>query len=358
MLEVMSSAGSAERLNKGGYSMPTCSKPVPMAKRNSLKFENYLFAASPPGFEVMRLHSSSSNENRFNSISGDQITNNSSIFEKKTDDKLGFYTDARVQTSRDRTLDVERLLAWEQSYVCDYNAIDGLVCNCPASQNNEINLSKKLQVRFADEVGLTLINVRELTESSDTPPTLLNCSAIDDSGHTQPEFRIGFNLVLNFTQPAANYYEFRQKLEQNWVSLENVIARNRTLFGTVRVRNTPFEKSVVVRITYDSWKSFSDVQSKFVDGFKSSMGQYDTFSFTVDVPIKCEDKIQFAVCYKAGNQEFWDSNNGLNYQIINAASSDCSSSTVIDVFLQFDSHNVEPEAFRGGVGDVLDTPYW
>ncbi|MRA76055.1 hypothetical protein GH890_32010, partial [Bacillus thuringiensis] len=62
-------------------------------------------------------------------------------------------------------------------------------------------------------------------------------------------------LVLNFSQPASNYLAFRERLESGLVSLENVVLRDYTIAGTIKVKNAAFEKVVTVRHTFDSWKT-------------------------------------------------------------------------------------------------------
>lgn len=54
---------------------------------------------------------------------------------------------------------------------------------------------------------------------------------------------------------------FRQKLETNNVSLENVIVKENDsiVVGTVKVKNVSFHKEVIVRTTWDDWKSQEDI---------------------------------------------------------------------------------------------------
>lgn len=53
---------------------------------------------------------------------------------------------------------------------------------------------------------------------------------------------------------------FRQKLDSKNVSLENVIIKEAesTLVGTVKVKNLSFHKEVMVRSTWDNWKTQQD----------------------------------------------------------------------------------------------------
>lgn len=108
--------------------------------------------------------------------------------------------------------------------------------------------------------------------------------------------------------------------EQSSVVLESVGYKSSKslLYGTVKVHNLAFEKSVLVRMTLDNWKTVSDTPATFlrtltpVDGTRPGV---DRFKFT----IACSDTsvaathISMCVCYRAGGNEYWDNNMGSNY---------------------------------------------
>lgn len=52
----------------------------------------------------------------------------------------------------------------------------------------------------------------------------------------------------------------REKLDSQNVSLENVIVKENesVVIGTVKVRNLSFQKEVIVRSTWDNWKTQQD----------------------------------------------------------------------------------------------------
>jgi len=178
-------------------------------------------------------------------------------------------------------------------------------------------------VTFADTAGLALSKVRVIHETSDVPPDLgsyltqngLSNEHVSKLTLSQP----AFHLVVNFLQPAASYMSFREKVMTDCVSLENVIVRdNFKLVGTVKVKNIACSKAVTIRCTFDSWSSDQDVEAKPVNSEQARFGLFATFTFEVVVPSNVSTKrgaIQFAVCYVADGQEFWDNNNGQNYVI-------------------------------------------
>ncbi|KAL3864573.1 hypothetical protein ACJMK2_006239 [Sinanodonta woodiana] len=174
------------------------------------------------------------------------------------------------------------------------------------------------KVSFADHKGFALATVRIMTEPSDVPPKLgpevfasltLGATAVVTD---QPP------LELDFSQPASDYLAFRDKLEKNSVSLENVILRDYSVIGTVKVKNVSFQKRVFVRYTFDSWETMTDVDASFVacpcDGLASP---YDTFSFDFTVPtnLNKDKRSEFAIGFETPNGQHWDNNNGKNYGI-------------------------------------------
>jgi len=286
--------------------------------------------------------------------------------------------------------------------------------------NSTFNSSKK-RVLFADDAGKELFTVRTMSEPSNCPPKLtskivqyflnrefshqnaqcgsgMNNKQVGTenynnyaslSGHqllnnqffsTTRSYDYGISALnytndvnkvsgslavysLNFQQPAGDYLKFRQRIEQKYVSLENVLLNGFQVNGTIRVKNIEFHKNVFIRCSFNKWASFEDYQAVYVpcDYFSSVSSlsptmssssisasfcgqyqqpvhkEYDTFRFEFQLP-KTVDKskfqsesenncdrhatasIQFCICYQSGTvydlKEFWDSNEGNNYEIL------------------------------------------
>lgn len=125
----------------------------------------------------------------------------------------------------------------------------------------------------------------------------------------------GSGLVLDFTQPAADYLDLRNRLKAQQVCLETCSVQDRLLSGTVQVRNICFEKSVSVRITFDSWKSFQDIECQYLNnvyGYPDT----DTFSFSISAPdVLGPNSVQFCIQYRTKDWTFWDNNLGSNYRL-------------------------------------------
>jgi len=212
-----------------------------------------------------------------------------------------------------RRNDADRIQSWETSYNFDID-----MCSSKRRENED-----RRKVTFADAAGLALSKVRVIQETSDDPPDLgsyvmQNC-VNNEHVNKLTSNQAASHLVVNFTQPAASYMSFREKVMTDCVSLENVVIRdNFKLVGTVKVKNIACNKAVSIRYTFDSWASSQDIAAKLVSSEQSTFGLFVTFTFEVIVPSSVSvthGAIQLAVCYLADGQEYWDNNNGQNYVI-------------------------------------------
>ncbi|XP_059214543.1 protein phosphatase 1 regulatory subunit 3B-like [Centropristis striata] len=173
----------------------------------------------------------------------------------------------------------------------------------------------KKQVTFADHRGLSLTRVKIFSQFDDPIDIPLNIqemlsSALSLTAEVD-------KLVLDFAQPSSDYLHFRQRLERNYVCLEHCVLKEKALAGTVKVKNVSFQKSVRLRVTFDSWKSHTDVDCEYMkDSYPTAYS--DTFSFDVGLPeqLRPYERVEFAVCYEVDGHEYWDSNEGANYRIV------------------------------------------
>ncbi|XP_034722338.1 protein phosphatase 1 regulatory subunit 3C-B-like [Etheostoma cragini] len=126
----------------------------------------------------------------------------------------------------------------------------------------------------------------------------------------------GPDLVLDFEPPAADYLDLRNRLRAQRVCLETCSVCQRLLSGTVKVQNLYFQKSVWVRITFDSWRFFQDVSCQYLN---TPYGGPDieTFTFSIPVPevLDPSDRVEFCIQYQTQHQTFWDNNRGNNYRL-------------------------------------------
>lgn len=178
---------------------------------------------------------------------------------------------------------------------------------------------KKKQVVFADMKGLSLTAVRFFSKIEEDLCDLQH--ALSDLACFRPRksplWEAG-RYVLDFPQPSANYVAFRNSLQSNFVCLESCVIQGRALSGTVKVRNISYEKKVMVRITFDGWKSFRDISCQYMHSLYGS-ADTDIFSFelTLPKPSISHRGAEFCISFQCGQKTHWDNNHGKNYKICN-----------------------------------------
>ncbi|XP_077201789.1 protein phosphatase 1 regulatory subunit 3B isoform X2 [Paroedura picta] len=190
--------------------------------------------------------------------------------------------------------------------------LNGLGAEVQALQSAKV----KKRVSFADSRGLALTVVRVFSEFDDPLDIPFNITELIDNivGLTTVDRD---DFVLDFVPPSADYLDFRNRLQADYVCLENCVLKDKAASGTVKVRNLAFEKAVKIRMTFDTWKTFTDYPCQYVrDTYAGS--DKDTFSFEISLPEKVppHERMEFAVCYESDGKVYWDSNKGLNYRIV------------------------------------------
>ncbi|GES77625.1 carbohydrate-binding module family 21 protein [Rhizophagus clarus] len=96
----------------------------------------------------------------------------------------------------------------------------------------------------------------------------------------------------------------------------------RKLQGRIMVQNFAFQKTVTVRYTFDFWSTVSEASATFAEGItsKDNKNSFDAFIFSIELIDNSRNPIDgktmyFAVHYSVENGDFWDNNNGSNYQV-------------------------------------------
>lgn len=191
------------------------------------------------------------------------------------------------------------------------------------------NKAGKKRVVFADTKGMSLTAIHVFSKFDDEPYSNKRAGGITeelqfdmtDLETATMDLKISSvrSLALDFKQPSADYLDFRNRLIKNAVCLENCSLQERTLTGTIKVRNIGFEKSVQVRVTFDSWTSFTDIECTFMNNVYGCQDT-DTFAFVLELPAQVPpgNRVEFCICYKTPGQTFWDNNDGKNYVLKHA----------------------------------------
>ncbi|TRY69831.1 hypothetical protein DNTS_012930 [Danionella cerebrum] len=180
----------------------------------------------------------------------------------------------------------------------------------------------KKKVVFADSKGMSLTAVHVFKDFEEDPLVDLQFE-LSDLEDAIVAMKAGKEkgFILDFPQPALDYLDFRNRLKKNLVGLENCIIQENILSGTIKVSNISFEKVVHVRITFDSWKSYTDVCCMYMNNVYGCE-DVDTFSFSIDLPrfVAPNEHVELCISYKTHDKTYWDNNDGKNYKLVHAES--------------------------------------
>lgn len=201
---------------------------------------------------------------------------------------------------------------------------------------------KKKKVVFADSKGMSLTAIHVFKEFEEDPLAELQFDLAGIEGAVA-----GLRLThdkgfdLDFPQPATDYLDFRNRLKRNQVCLENCSVQEHCFSGTVKVSNISFEKSVSVRVSFDRWQSYEDVECTFLNNVYGCP-ETDTFSFSLDLPTSLSPglRVEFCLQYQALGKTYWDNNDGNNYRLVQSDSSE-------------PSQNIIPPTLANGVCSVI-----
>uniref|UniRef100_T1PE65 Putative phosphatase regulatory subunit n=1 Tax=Musca domestica TaxID=7370 RepID=T1PE65_MUSDO len=175
---------------------------------------------------------------------------------------------------------------------------------------------RKKIVRFADVLGLDLADVKTFLNEIPTIPK----SAFEDLEilDNEPPIQLGpktDKILMPLFQQPGGLPNFLDIVKDKQVSLENAAVTdniNHTITGSVRVRNLDFHKSVHIRYTLDSWRSYADLQANYVEN--TCDGFSDKFSFVLfGNSLHVGQRLEFAVRFQCKGQQYWDNNYGANY---------------------------------------------
>ncbi|KAG2461416.1 protein phosphatase 1 regulatory subunit 3D-like [Polypterus senegalus] len=198
----------------------------------------------------------------------------------------------------------------------------------PTSPERGRSLSKagrRQKVRFADCLGLELEEVKifKTGEDPSVPFHVLSRLMLSSELASGRYLEIPLPyLQTDFSQQPGDQSDFRERLMRQRVCLERVLCSELGISGSVRVINLSFEKEVIVRYSFTSWTSNSDVKAWWdssgpVDGDPVGV-EIDQFCFWIPVPsfvLQPGMSLEFAICYRVMGCEFWDNNDGKNYSL-------------------------------------------
>ncbi len=122
-------------------------------------------------------------------------------------------------------------------------------------------------------------------------------------------------IVANFPPETYERLQLPVRVERVFLSTDN-----KTLIGSIAAANLAFSKTVIARFTLDYWKTTSEVVAEYTNDVrrKKLNDGYDRFNFTIKLAdlANLEAKTMFfCVKYAVNGVEYWDNNNGTNFQV-------------------------------------------
>jgi len=173
---------------------------------------------------------------------------------------------------------------------------------------SELSMDFGKSVRFADAIGLPLTQVKMLYKEDELEETL-HSALIGSTPSPTPQP----GLVLNFQQPRARL-DLLPHVRQQHVSLENVVVTNNDVMATILVHNISFAKSVCLRLSKDYWITHTDYQCTYSGSVSKDIDRL-MVKFSVEHTFPVGARLELCVQYCVGEEQWWDSNGGVNYQI-------------------------------------------
>ncbi|KAK5686868.1 hypothetical protein LTR17_026777 [Elasticomyces elasticus] len=168
--------------------------------------------------------------------------------------------------------------------------------------NEEVNQTRHfLQVDKPMAVSAGTSPVETYDSESEFP--------FDNDSKTEREIQLA-----NFPEDTFERKTLPVRVERIFLS-----ADKQTLIGTVVVQNLSFHKLVIARFTLDYWKTTSEVVAEYNNDPRSPPKDgCDRFSFSIKLSDSANiDTKTLLLCvrYAVNGQDYWDNNNGLNYQV-------------------------------------------
>lgn len=182
-------------------------------------------------------------------------------------------------------------------------------------------LNKK-RVVFADAKGLALTAVRLfIPEHSNPSPTLLMkpAPAKLQGQQLMSNKQQRYKMRLGFPKPTLDLKAFLARLRETGVQLGSCNISEHFLSGKVCISDVSTEKTVHMRVTFDSWRSHHDIPCTFLQQQRCGSSDLDVYSFDLSLPknIDPKERVEFCVYFKPGPgaTPHWDDNRGLNYRV-------------------------------------------
>ncbi|KAJ5650770.1 phosphatase regulatory subunit [Penicillium longicatenatum] len=121
--------------------------------------------------------------------------------------------------------------------------------------------------------------------------------------------------LANFPKDSSARATIPVRLERLFLSGDKNV-----LVGSVAVANLSYHKHVAARFTFDYWRTISEVSAVFCHDVRRKHAHDGSDRFSFDIKLNdqanLENKTLFiCIRYNVDGQEYWDNNNGMNFQV-------------------------------------------
>lgn len=167
------------------------------------------------------------------------------------------------------------------------------------AQLEEVCLFKKAQTPLAiSQKNIFWADDEEETSSSSSSDDEEQDNATPERSLVYPNWPTRLTDIIDRKNKMIRVDKNMIRLDGDWI------------LGQVSVRNLDYHKTVTIRYTFDFWETIDNIQAIFYEDHKMN----DIFRFKIHVPSSAST-LYFAIKYKVGSEEYWDNNDGRNYEI-------------------------------------------
>jgi len=147
-----------------------------------------------------------------------------------------------------------------------------------------------------------------------TPSAVKEDPILDQEEEEEEEHGNTVNLI---------YPNWPTKIQQpgEMISLESIVLApdQKSLVGKCKVHNIAFNKQVTVRYTFNYWQDVCEAQAAYRESIGRESSNMDRFMFNLPLNDLMENSshetMYFCLKYTVNGTEYWDNNQGLNYQV-------------------------------------------
>ncbi|GAA5816725.1 hypothetical protein MFLAVUS_010257 [Mucor flavus] len=159
-------------------------------------------------------------------------------------------------------------------------------------------------------------------DDDDDSSSSSSCSSSDEEEDQEKTNKKSL-VFTNWPTRLSDLIDKKTKVIRIEKSTIQLLDHNKLMTGKILVRNLDYHKTVTIRYSFDFWETIENCEAKFKQqhDHKNNNTTYDVFTFNITVPTDATN-LYLAVNYKVGSKDFWDNNDGRNYEIqINNSSS-------------------------------------